>query len=136
MLERFVTEQGEVDVAAVAQDRADLDRYVHPVADQPLDDIADGAPHLAHRINVYNALSMFNAIKSDILATHAGTAKITFFAWRKLRTSSREMLLCIFENKVIRPDGRARQDPRFHFALNCSSVSCPVLLRKPSTPPC
>lgn len=136
MLERFVIKQGEIDVAAVAQDRADLDRCVHPIADQPLDDIADSAPHLAHRIYVYNALSMFNVIKSNILATHAGTAKITFFAWRKLRTSSREMSLCIFENKVLRPDGRARQDPRFHFALNCSSMFCPVLHRKPSTPPC
>jgi Protein of unknown function, DUF547 len=35
-----------------------------------------------------------------------------------------------YENKVIRALG----DPRIHFALNCMSVSCPVLPREVFTP--
>ena len=133
VLDRFVNERGEVDFAALAQERADLDRYVRHVADQPLEQMPEGAPRLAHMINAYNALSMFNVIESGIPATHAGTAKITFFALRKLRIGGRELSLYAFENDVIRPYARARHDPRVHFALNCSAVACPVLPRRPFT---
>ena len=133
VLERFVDERGEVDFAALAKDRSDLDRYVRHVADQPIEQLPEGPPRLAHMINAYNALSMFNVIESGIPATHAGTAKISFFVLRKLRIGGRELSLYAFENDVIRPYARARQDPRIHFALNCSALACPVLPRRPFT---
>jgi hypothetical protein len=133
VLERFVNPRGEVDFEALSGDRADLDRYVRHVADTPLDSIADPDERLAHMVNAYNALSMFNVIESGIPATHAGPHKLTFFVHRKLQVGGSAYSLYAFENDVIRPFARARGLPEVHFALNCSAVSCPVLPRVPFT---
>lgn len=132
VLDRFVDAQGEVDFAALARERADLDTFVRYVADTPLATFG-AAPdqRLAHMINAYNALSMFNVIESGIPHTHAGLNKLTFFVNRKLVIGGEPMSLYTFENDVIRPFTRARADPRVHFALNCSALSCPVLPRRP-----
>ena len=133
VLDRFVNEQGEVDFEALSQDRSDLDRYLRFVADTPLDSLSDPHQKLAHLINAYNALSMFNVIDSGIPRTHAGWNKVRFFITRKLVIGGRTMSLYSFENDVIRPFTGKRSDPRVHFALNCSAVSCPVLPRAPFT---
>lgn len=133
VLERFVDGRGDVDFDGLAADRADLDRYVRHVADTEAQDIADPRERLAHLINAYNALSMFNVIDSGIPATHAGLNKLRFFLWRRLRVGGRSMSLLRFENDVIRPEARRLGEPRVHFALNCSARSCPQLPRRPFT---
>ncbi len=79
VLARFVNTDGEVDFAALAQDRADLDQYLRHVADQPLDSLPDGPVRLAHMINAYNALALFNVLQSGIPASHSGWRKVDFF---------------------------------------------------------
>ena len=133
VLKRFVNERGEVDFSALAQDRTDLDRYVRFVADTPLDGFSDRDQRLAHMINAYNALSMFNVIESGIPATHAGLKKVTFFVLRKLSVGGQSLSLYAFENDVIRPFTREIGEPRVHFALNCSARSCPALPTMPFT---
>ena len=133
VLDRFVNAQGEVDFLALSQDRADLDRMLRHVANTPPDSLAAGAQRLAHLINAYNALSMFNVIDSGIPATHAGLNKVVFFISRRFNVGGQTLSLYGFENDVIRPLGRQTGDPRLHFALNCSAVSCPVLPRTPFT---
>ncbi len=133
VLQTRVNERGEVDFEALSRERVDLDRYVRYVADTPLDSFADGAPRMAHMINAYNALSMFNVIESGIPATHAGLKKVGFFLLRKLDVGGTPMSLYAFENDIIRPLGRKLGDPRLHFALNCSALSCPVLPQAPFT---
>ena len=133
VLQRFVNERGEVDFNALAQDRADLDLYVQFVADTPLAGFSDREQRLAHMINAYNALSMFNVVDSGIPATHAGLKKVTFFVLRKLTVGGQSLSLYAFENDVIRPFTREIGEPRVHFALNCSARSCPVLPKAPFT---
>lgn len=133
VLQRFVDDQGEVDFPALAAAPSDLEAYVRHVADTPLEALPDGPVRLAHMINAYNALSMFNVLRSGIPATHAGLNKVTFFALRKLEIGGRQLSLRSFENDVIRPHARSRKDPRIHFALNCSALSCPALPRTPFT---
>ena len=133
VLDRFVDERGEVDFAALSEDRTDLDRYVRHVADTPPNTIVDDSERLAHLINAYNALSMFNVIESGIPATHAGLNKLVFFVQRKMPIGGRALSLYAFENEVIRPFARALGQPEVHFALNCSARSCPVLPRVPFT---
>ena len=130
VLARFVNTDGEVDFAALAQDRADLDQYLRHVADQPLDSLPDGPVRLAHMINAYNALAMFNVLQSGIPSNHAGWRKLDFFVLRKLAIGGQTLSLYAFENDVIRPHARRNHDPRIHFALNCAAVSCPVLPRQ------
>lgn len=139
VLDRFVNEVGEVDFAALSQDRSDLDHYVRFVAQEPLVglDALGSTPEalaherLAHLINAYNALSMFNVIDSGIPSTHAGFKKVGFFILRTLQIGGEERSLYDFENKVIRPYTRRLGEPRVHFALNCSALACPRLPRTP-----
>ena len=133
VLERFVNQRGEVDFESLARERADLDRYVQHVAATKLDSLPDGPRRLAHMINAYNALSMFNVVQSGIPATHAGFNKVSFFVLKKFDIGGQRMSLRGYENEVIRPYARARNEPRIHFALNCSALACPALPRRPFT---
>jgi len=129
----FVNERGEVDFEALARSRGDLERYVRHIADTPLAGLPEGRERLAHMINAYNALSMFNVLESGIPATHAGWNKLRFFVLRKVEVGGQSMSLRSFENDLIRPAARRLNDPRVHFALNCSALSCPTLPRTPFT---
>ncbi len=127
VLDRFVDDEGRVDFASLRDDRADLDRYIAFVAAAPFHAFPEGPRRLAHFINAYNALSMHNVLDSGIPATNAGWRKVRFFALREHTIGGRRLSLYRFENDVVRPLG----EPRVHFALNCSSVSCPKLPRVP-----
>ena len=127
VLQRFVNEKGEVDFATLRDDRTDLDRYVAFVAKTPATSFTNANDRLAHHINSYNALSMYNVIDSGIPATHAGLNKVRFFALKKFVIGGEAMSLYRYENDVI----RKLNEPRIHFVLNCSAVSCPVLPRVP-----
>jgi hypothetical protein len=129
VLERYVDARGQVDFQALAADRADLDRYVAYIARTPASALSDPRERLAHYINSYNALSMYNVLALGIPETHAGWRKVRFFVLRDFIVGGEEMSLYAYENEVIRPLG----DPRVHFALNCSALSCPVLPRTPFT---
>ena len=131
VLQRFVNAQGEVDFAALAAERGDLDAYVRHVADTQLDTLHGQDEKLAHMLNAYNALSMYNVIEAGIPASHAGFAKVQFFVLRKLTIGGTAMSLYAFENDVIRPFARGIGEPRIHFGLNCSALACPVLPRLP-----
>ena len=134
VLSRFVNPQGEVDFGALAQDRADLDSMLRQVAATAHDSRVGWSAQMAWLINAYNALSMFNVIASGVPDSHAGLNKLRFFVGRQFNIGGRWQSLYSFENDVIRPLGRQQGDPRLHFALNCSAVSCPVLPRQPFTP--
>jgi Protein of unknown function, DUF547 len=134
VLQRHVNALGEVDFAALRSDTSpnglpSLEAYVQAIAATPLQAASTADARLAHMINAYNALSMYNVIASDIPASHAGLAKVTFFLLRKFDIGGATMSLYTFENDIIRKLG----EPRIHFALNCSAVSCPVLPRVPFT---
>ncbi len=134
VLERHVNELGEVDFAALQKDPSAsgikaLESYVQAIAITPLDAAATPDARLAHMVNAYNALSMFNVIASGIPPTHAGWVKVKFFLLRKFEIGGTLLSLYAFENDIVRKLG----EPRIHFALNCSAVSCPVLPRKPFT---
>ena len=134
VLQRHVNQQGEVDFVALQADKSAsgvqaLASYVQTIAVTPLDAAPTAPARLAHMINAYNALSMYNVIASGIPATHAGFAKVQFFVLRKFDIGGTPMSLYTFENDII----RKLNEPRIHFALNCSAVSCPVLPRVPFT---
>jgi Protein of unknown function, DUF547 len=134
VLQRHVNNQGEVDFAALQADTSSgglqaLESYVQAIAATPLDAAPTPQARLAHMINAYNALSMYNVVASGIPVTHAGWAKVRFFVLRKFEIGGTHLSLYSFENDII----RKLNEPRIHFALNCSAVSCPVLPRTPFT---
>jgi uncharacterized protein DUF547 len=127
VLDRFVDDRGAVDFEALSRDRGDLDNYIRYIAATPLESFRDGDERLAHYINSYNALSMWNVVESGIPRTHAGWHKVFFFWVRRFMIGGRRMSLYAYENDIIRKVG----DARVHFALNCSAIGCPRLPRQP-----
>ncbi len=131
VLEQHVNARGEVAFEALRDDRSNasglpaLERYVRAIGRTSLDGFASSEVRLAHMINAYNALSMYNVIASGIPETHAGLAKVRFFVTRKYLIGGKPLSLYAFENDII----RKLDEPRVHFALNCSAVSCPTLPR-------
>ncbi len=134
VLQKHVNDKGEVDFAGLRDDTSTsgiqaLESYVQTIATTALDAAPTADARLAHMVNAYNALSMYNVIASGIPASHSGFSKITFFLLRKFDIGGVPMSLYAFENDII----RKLNEPRVHFALNCSAVSCPVLPRTPFT---
>jgi len=134
VLNRHVDDAGRVNFAAVASDRADLDRFVAWVYDVgPQNQLAafpSPAHVLAYHLNAYNALAMHKVLEKDIPQTLTGLRKVSFFYFGKVQVGGERITLYKYENEVI----RKLNDPRMHVALNCMSVGCPRLPREAFLP--
>jgi hypothetical protein len=124
VLERHVDERGRVDFAGVAREPKDLETYVASLATADL--LNDPKSRPADLINAYNALAMYNVVRSGI-PPELDSRKVKFFYSTKFPVGGRRISLYDLENKVIRPVS----DARVHAALNCMVRSCPRLPRQP-----
>jgi Protein of unknown function, DUF547 len=132
VLATHVNERGLVDFAALARAPEDLHAYVRYIAQLRPESLTDKDERLAHLLNAYNALSMFNVLDLGIPASNAGwLSRYRFFISRQHVIGGQRLSLYAYENEVIRKIG----EPRVHWALNCSALSCPVLPREPFTGP-
>jgi Protein of unknown function, DUF547 len=128
VLSSFVDARGWVDFAGLKAKPDDLHAYVQFIAHTKFEAFTSKDELLAHHINAYNALSMFNVLALGVPASNQSLwARYQFFIARKHQIAGAAMSLYAYENEVIRPLG----EPRIHFALNCSAVSCPRLPREP-----
>ena len=119
--------KGQVDFKGVQSNPDALHRYVSYVAEtDPQQVFSSADERLAHHINAYNAVAMFAVLKNDIHHTNAGLTKVKFFLLQRYRIASSKKSLYRYEKEI-----RALGDPRIHFALNCMSISCPILPQVP-----
>jgi hypothetical protein len=130
VLDVHVNDQGRINFPALRADHKDLDTYVAWVAVVSPAKKPELFPRkedrIAFYINSYNALAMYNHVKTGTLPSSTAT----FFAFHKLMIGGEEMSLQGYENDVIRKQG----EPRVHFALNCIVRDCPRLPRVPFQP--
>jgi hypothetical protein len=124
LLATYVNEQGWVDYAGLKKERARLDQYLSTLVSANPNGFPDAAERLAFWINAYNAFTL-----ADVLDDVYGKAKSVrdvkgFFDGKKHRIAGGELTL-----DEIEKQGRALQDPRLHFAVNCAAASCPKLQR-------
>jgi hypothetical protein len=130
VLSARVDEAGRVDFAGLARDTSEIDLYVAWIGSVSPRSAPDSFPtpeaRLAYYINAYNALAMYNVVRSG-MPLRLPSDKVRFFYLDKLLVGGERLSLYAFENEVIRPLG----DPRVHFALNCMVKSCPRLPREP-----
>lgn len=133
VLKKHVDEEGRVDFVAVQRDPGELLAYVNYVSKNGPKTtpkaFSTKSDRIAHYINAYNALSMYNIIDSDIPESLSGLSKVKFFYFKKFIIDGEEMSLYHYENEIIRKQG----EERVHFALNCMSKGCPRLPRTPFT---
>ena len=129
-LARFVDAEGRMDFAGMAKDPADLDTYLDYVANVGPESAPGDFPtpqsKLAYYINTYNAVAMYDVLKSNSPA-NLNDVKVTFFYKNRFLIGGRYISLYALENQIIRPMG----DPRVHVTLNCMARGCPRLPQEP-----
>src|SRR6266567_3254461 len=125
-LSRFVDEKGRMDFRGMAQSPSDLETYLARAAEIGPESFSTREAKLAFCINTYNAVAMYDIIKSNF-PPDLDKVKVTFFYKNRFEIGGRYTSLYDVENKVIRPMG----DPRVHVALNCMARGCPRLPREP-----
>ena len=132
-LARFVDEEGRMDFRGMAKSPSDLETYLAWAATVSPASAPQSFPtpesKLAYCINTYNAIAMYDVLKSNF-PPDLDKLKVTFFYKNRFEIGGRYISLYETENKVIRPMG----DPRVHVALNCMARGCPRLPREPFEP--
>jgi hypothetical protein len=117
------------------QDRAQLKHYLDTLGKVSTAQFKgwNKNQQLAFLINAYNA-----AMIEKVLTRYPDIGSVWDFGKffgnpfkdKFIRLLGTEMSLDNIEHDTIRADG-AYNDPRIHFAVNCASVSCPMLREEP-----
>lgn len=145
LLERVVNDKGRVDYETIINQPADLEEFYSLAAlRSPLSHpevFPTESDKLAYWINGYNAAVMKGVIRSypinsveEVKAPFPLSflpSKSGFFLLQRFVFGGEEISLYALENNIIR---KQFNDPRFHFALNCASLSCPELPQIPFFP--
>lgn len=131
VLNAHVDENGRINFAGAAKAPDNLLNYLSYVASTSPhthpEQFTEKSQTLAYYINAYNALAMYNVIVSDFPDALTGWSKLDYFILNRFKIGGEWNSLYGFENNIIRKLG----EERVHFALNCMSISCPRLPRKP-----
>ena len=123
---------GRIDFKKVAKNPVDLNTYIYFISrigpSTHPNNFIDLNDRLAHYINSYNALAMYGVIQSNIPEDfYSFSDRYKFFKSTKFQVDNQWISLYDYENDWILPVA----DRRIHFVLNCMTVSCPRLPRKP-----
>jgi hypothetical protein len=138
LLGKYVDETGFVDYETWWGDPGDLlilDNLVQALAGV---DPADSESHftseadaLAYWINVYNIFAIHEVLQrypvNTIRPTLLRIPERSFFTEQRYQLGSDMYSLDELENTILRVEFN---EPRFHFAINCASFSCPLLINE------
>ncbi len=122
-----VSEDGKVDYDGFMRDSSQLYRYFKQLSDNPPKESWSREEKLAYWINAYNAYTIKLVIDSYPLKS----IKDLQDPWGKkfFKIDGAWHSLGELEHKILRKFG----DPRIHFAINCASISCPVVWNRAYT---
>jgi hypothetical protein len=145
LLVRYVDDQGLVDYDGLLNNPHLVDLFYREVAAYSPDShphlFSDDDARLAYWINSYNLTTIKGVLHHYPISSVEDVAppallfffpsKSGFFFFQRFTYGGVETSLFYLENSVIR---NRFVDPRYHFALNCASSSCPKLPRVPFYP--
>lgn len=130
LLEEYVDE-GLVDYQGFIQNKELLNVYTQLLSDNPPAENWSREEQLAYWINAYNAFTVklivdnypVESIK-DLNPTIAIPLVSTIWNKEWFQIGGEDFSLDRMEHKILRKEF---DEPRIHFAVNCASMSCPVL---------
>lgn len=138
LLKKHVTTNGMVDYKGFLIDQAKLDAY--------LSKLQEGIPdtktwsreeQLAYWINAYNAFTVKLIVENyplksikDLNSKIAVPTINTIWDKKFFTLGGQPYSLNMIEHSILRKNF---EEPRIHFAINCASISCPVLLNEAFT---
>jgi hypothetical protein len=129
LLGKYIRPDG-VDYSGFRKEEDRLDRYLKVLEDTDPDKLSRNEQY-AYYINAYNAWTV-----KLILSDYPNVKSIKDFGtilqspWQKkwVRINGKTVTLDHVEHDILRP---RYKDPRVHFAINCSAISCPPLRPEP-----
>lgn len=129
-LSTYVSYGGNVNYASIKSNKSQLEDIIKEFETNFPASGWSSAEKLTYWINAYNVYTIKLVV--DNYPTSSIT-KITAKPWHKsfIKLNGKSYSLNQIENDIIR---KKFNEPRIHFALNCASKSCPVLLNKAYTP--
>ena len=121
VLKENVSPAGDVNYPGIKDD-ARFTEYLDYLAKTDPETLSSEAEKLAFWINGYNALTIKGIL--DGLSPASFFSRITFFKSTDYEIGGRTINLYDLERDIIIPFN----EPRIHFAINCASASCPILI--------
>lgn len=132
LLQKHVNPNGTVNYKGFIKDKEKLSRYLDTISQYPPDKATwSSEEQLAYWINAYNAYTV------KLIIDHYPVKSITKLhptpyipgvrtVWHRefFKIGGQKASLDEIEHQVLR---KQFEEPRIHFAINCASVSCPVL---------
>lgn len=127
LLQKHVNEEGSVDYKGFQKDRKELNSYLKMLSENPPGDQWSVQELLAYYINTYNAYTVELILDNYPIKS----IKDISSPWTKsfIPVGDTKMSLAGIENSLL----KKMNEPRFHFAINCASISCPKLRREAFT---
>jgi hypothetical protein len=127
LLKKHVTKDGLVDYKGFMKDREQLNAYLSQLSKlKPTNDWS-AQEQMAYYINIYNAYTV------DLILKNYPTKSIKDIdgPWTKEIVPIGDVKISLggIENSIL----RKMNEPRIHFAINCASISCPILLNEAYT---
>ena len=124
-LKSYVSSSGKVNYASIKKHKSELNDIIKEFEKQNPKSSWTNNQKLAFWINVYNIYTI--KLVTDGYPTTSITKLNGGKPWDKkfIKISGKTYSLDNVENAVIR---KQFSEPRIHFALNCASESCPILL--------
>lgn len=128
-LKKYVTSSGNVNYASIKSNKSELDAIVSEFKQTSESSSWSKNQKMAFWINAYNIFTIKLIV--DNYPTSSIT-KITAKPWDKkcATIGGTTYTLNNIETDILR---KKYNEPRIHFALNCASESCPILLNKAYT---
>lgn len=127
LLQKHVSSNGNVDYNGFKNDRTALDSYLKMLSENKPTKNWSAQEQMAYYINTYNAYTV------DLILDNYPVESIKDIdgPWTKsiIPIGNTNMSLAGIENSLLKKMG----DPRFHFAINCASISCPKLMKEAFT---
>ena len=122
LLQKNVSPQGKVNYKAFKKDRTVLRMYLHALGRKTPTENWSKQEKLAYWINAYNAMTIDLIIRNQPI----GSIKDIDNPWKQSLWKLGDAMynLNTIEHQIL----RKMENPRIHFAINCASFSCPVLL--------
>ena len=129
-LGKYVSSGGNVNYASIKSNKSELEDITKEFETNYPGTGWSSAQKLTYWINAYNVFTI------KLIVDNYPTSSITKIAtkpWHMsfIKLDGKMFSLNQIENDIVR---KQFNEPRIHFALNCGSKSCPVLLNKAYTP--
>ncbi|OEK02439.1 hypothetical protein BFP97_13300 [Roseivirga sp. 4D4] len=131
LLAKHVRPNGLVDYKGFIADKSELNAYADYLSENPPAESWSDNEKIAYWINAYNAFTVklivdnypVKSIKDLNPSLSIPTVRSI---WTKewFQIGGEDFSLDRIEHKILRKDF---EEPRIHFAVNCASISCPVL---------